>query len=374
MLRVVADENMPAVESLLGELAQVTRCNGRSLTSQQLGGADVLFVRSVTRVDSQLLQATPVRFVGTATSGTEHIDLDYLDSRGIGFTRAAGSNANSVVEYVLSALVALPDQLRRLMGGGSVGVVGQGPVGLAVANRLRSLGGRCLVYDPWLAEEQLEGSGSLAQVLACDLVCLHPELTRQQPWPSYHLLGERELEGMKGHQLVINASRGAVVDNLALRARLDRPDAPRVVLDVWEGEPKLDVALLESVSLGTAHIAGYSLDGKILATRMLCEAMARDLGVALPGQGVTAGNEPRYCSGDHLEGPSLVSHLMAQCYDIREDDRRLREACSPGEAIGAAFDQLRKHYPERRELAGNVVSGCSKSQEQTVRALGCIPE
>ena len=372
MLRVVVDENMPAVEAFLGEGISVSRCNGRLLTSQALQKADVLFVRSVTRVDDALLAGTPVHFVGTATSGTEHVDTQYLSSQGIGFSRAAGSNANSVVEYVLSTLVACPPHLENLMSGGSVGVIGQGPVGLAVAQRLRALGGVCHVYDPWLPQEQLEGHASLEQVLACDLVCLHPELTHREPWPSYHLLGARELQGMSGHQLLINASRGAVVDNRALRKRLEEAHPPQVVLDVWEGEPDLDTVLLDRVTLGTAHIAGYSLDGKVLATQMLCEAMAKALEISLPVSAAPV-NAPRYRAGGGRQGAALVGQLLGQCYDIREDDRRLRSACHSGEAVAAAFDHLRKHYRERRELAGNIVADCDPSQRDIVRALGCIP-
>ncbi len=373
MLRVVADENMPAVETLLGESATVTRCNGRELSSNDLRDADVLFVRSVTPVDSALLEGTPVRFVGTATSGTEHVDLDYLARRGIGFARAAGANANSVAEYVLAAVAAFPGHFERLMAGGSAGVIGQGPVGRAVAHRLRALGADCLVYDPWLAPETLPGSASLEEVLACDLVSLHPELTRRQPWPSYHLLGESELAGLKDQQLLVNASRGAVVDNRALGLRLQQPDRPRVVMDVWEGEPGLDCALLDAVDLGTAHIAGYSLDGKILATRMLCEAMARALGLALPDGPGEPGAYREYSAAPALRGPELVRDLLGQSYAIRDDDRRLRQACCGDEPVAVTFDALRRNYPERRELAGHVVAGVDAAQRDVVLALGCIP-
>jgi erythronate-4-phosphate dehydrogenase len=373
MLHVLADENMPAVEVCLGASARVSRCKGRALTTPDLQDVDVLFVRSVTRVDAELLAGTPVRFVGTATSGTEHVDTDYLAAQGIGFSRAAGANANSVVEYVLSALVAFPLHLDKLMSGGTVGVVGQGPVGQAVAQRLRALGGQCHVYDPWLPQEQLQGSVSLAQVLACDLVCLHPELTRREPWPSYHLLGEQQLAVMGSHQLLINASRGAVVDNRALRRRLEAPNPPQVILDVWEGEPQLDIRLLEAVNLGTAHIAGYSLDGKILATRMLCEALANTQRFPLSDDAAAARDIPIYSAGSGLVGAALVSELLGQCYDLRDDDRRLRGACCSAPSVAAAFDELRRNYPERRELAGHTVENCSENQRNIVKALGCIP-
>lgn len=372
MLRVVADENMPAVESILGNSALVRRCRGRELAASDLEDADVLFVRSVTRVDRELLEGSPVRFVGTATSGMEHVDTEYLEQRGIGFSRAPGANANSVVEYVLAAVAAMPGRLEQLMQGGSAGVVGQGPVGTAVAQRLRALGARCRVYDPWLPQASLQGRAELDEVLACDLICLHPELTLREPWPSYHLVGEEELARMSADQLLVNASRGAVLDNLALRKRLERPSPPQVVLDVWEGEPQLDTCLLSAVDLGTAHIAGYSLDGKILATRMLCEAMAATLGLDLLPAAPLASDATILAAPDGLQGAALVRHLLGQCYDIREDDRRLRETCAGGQNVAKAFDGLRRDYPERRELAGSTVTVSDESQRQLVRALGCI--
>lgn len=375
MLHVVADENMPAVEQLLGSSVRVTRCNGRSLQRDQLRDADVLFVRSVTQVNSELLVGTPVRFVGTATSGTEHVDTAWLAEQGIGFTRAAGSNANSVAEYVLSAIAVEGEWLERLMAGGCVGIVGYGPVGQAVAALLGALGGRCKVYDPWLVPDTVPGHATLQQILECDFICLHAELTRREPWPSYHLLGDGALAGLGKSQMLINASRGAVIDNGALSQRLAQADNPRTVLDVWETEPEVDLALLEKINLGTAHIAGYSLDGKILATRMLCEALASNTGLQLSDAGQQAQDSLPLSVREGTDGAALVRELILQRYDVREDDQRLRAACGRTEAVGAAFDALRKHYPERRELAGSAVSvqGASQSQLGIIRALGCKP-
>lgn len=375
MLRVIADENMPAVEYFLGASAEVTRVNGRTMKPAQLHNADVLLVRSVTRVEQRLLAGTGVKFVGTATSGIEHVDVEYLKGEGIGFSRAAGSNANSVVEYVLCAIANDGDRLEKLLAGATLGVVGYGLVGRAVVARFTALGVKCRVFDPWLSSDELEQPSSLEHVLACDVICLHAELTQKKPWPSYHLLGEKQLAGLTAQQLLINASRGPVIDNRALKQRLSRPGAPTVVLDVWEGEPELDCVLLDQVRFGTAHVAGYSLDGKILATRMLCETLCAQFGIEL-----AAGDAPRTDFAE-LSVPtnsngaaSLVRKLLAQRYDIREDDRLLRQACrnSPGSVAGA-FDALRKHYPERGELAGSRLdlSKMSDSERAVAQALGC---
>jgi len=375
MIRVVADKNMPALEALLGHVARVIRVNGRCLTADYLSDAEVLLVRSVTPVDATLLSGSSVRFVGTATSGTDHIDLPWLRQQGIGFCRAPGANANSVVEYVLSALVHSGEWLETLLDGGRLGVVGYGFVGRAVAARFRALRVECLVYDPWLSLGTGDGAAPLDEVLACEVISLHCELTRRQPWPSYHLLSGDELEALHSGQLLINSSRGAVIDNGALNARLSRPDAPTVVLDVWEGEPELDLELLGRVQFGTAHIAGYSMDGKIRATRMLCEAVADEFGLPLPGD-VPGGT----CAGElslpgHVAGrAAIVKQLIQQRYDIRQDDKLLRAACSSVDRpVPDAFDHLRKHYIERRELAGSVVRVIEPGDEycDVISALGC---
>ena len=377
-LRLVADENIPGVEAMFGSGVAVHWVPGRQLSRRQLEAADILLVRSVTRVNAELLEGSPVRFVGTATSGTDHIDRDYLRSAAIGFAHAPGSNANSVVEYVLAAIAAVDDYLERLLAGGTVGIVGYGHIGRALATRLGALGIRCLVYDPWLGPDELIEPAALEAVLASDVICLHPELTREQPWPSYHLLGEAQLAQLGGGQLLINASRGPVIDARALFQRLHVPAAPDVVLDVWESEPLVPSDLLSMVRLGTAHIAGYSFDGKLLATRMLRDAAARQIGLSFVGdEAAGAGQADMLRVAADLPIPVLLRELLSASYRIQDDYQRLRAAVldtSP-ERCRENFDQLRKSYPQRRELAGRQVllgAGSDRCRE-ILLALGCHP-
>jgi len=388
-LTVVADQNIPAAERYFSGVGRVERVNGRTLAAAQLARADILLVRSVTRVDEALLAGSAVKFVGTATSGFDHIDRDYLARKGIGFAHAPGANANSVVEYVLSAIGAVGDFLERLLVGGSVGIVGYGHIGRALAARLRALGIGFRIYDPWLDQDEIPCAADLQAVLQCDVVSLHPELCLTPPWPSHHLLGDRELAWLPPGALLINASRGPVVDNAALRARLEYARQPLAVLDVWEGEPVIDAGLLARVALGTAHIAGYSLDGKLLATRMLADAVKAFLREAA-ARGDTVRADPEAGPGSaqgaarvqlpaHLSNASAVRFLLASAYDIRLDDALLRESVEvhAGTAGRAqAFDELRRSYRDRRELAGSVVdvaAGVAPAQVALVRALGCTP-
>lgn len=375
-LTIIADENIPAVEDYLGALGKVVRVPGRALTRAQLADVDILLVRSVTRVDESLLAGTAVRFVGTATSGIDHIDRDYLARSGIAFAHAPGANANSVVEYVLAAVAAVADSLERLLAGGRVGIVGYGNIGRALAARLDALDIHYHVFDPWLDLRTVPNAAELDDILDCDVVSLHPELCTNQPWPSHHLLGRAELARLGAGSLLINASRGSVVDNAALRECLQRAQTFAAVLDVWEDEPDVDPALLDRVVFGTAHIAGYSLDGKLLATRMLADAVLAELGEAASAGRDSAQFAASLRVPPGLAGAGLVRSLIDSRYDIRVDDGLLRQsvAAAPlAEQRRAAFDQLRRSYRDRRELSGSVVEDLAPHQVPLARALGCIP-
>lgn len=377
-LRVLADENIPSVTALLGSGFDVETLPGRQISPEHLKGVDALLVRSVTQVDSSLLKDTSVRFVGTATSGTDHIDRHWLQQARIDFAFAPGSNANSVVEYVIAAIASSGDCLEQLRQGGTLGVVGYGVIGAAIVARFSALGITTKVYDPWLEKDFCAGSAGFEEVLACDVITLHPELTKASPWPSYHLLGKDALAGLGKSQLLINASRGAVIDNKALLKRLSAPNHPTVILDVWEDEPNVSPELLAKVRFGTAHIAGYSVDSKVKATRMLCAAMAESLEFNL-AVGEASEDVPSMplVLPPGLSWEDAVRALISQCYQIERDDELLRATTSGSTPDDQAkhFDLLRKNYARRYELAGQRVRVDSPGSDQLelLRALGCVP-
>ena len=373
---ILADENIPWLEHYLGGCATIRESGGRDIGPGQLRDVDALLVRSVTRVDEQLLRDSPVRFVGSATSGVDHIDRSYLRQRQIHFCYAPASNANSVVEYVLAAIAAVDDKLERLMAGGRVGIIGYGVIGKRLAQRLQDLGIGYCAYDPWLDADKLSHAAPLEAILDCDVVTLHAELTREQPWPSFHLLGTAELCHLRADALLINASRGPVVDNAALLSLMEQEKfRAQVVLDVWEGEPSISEPLLRRVALASPHIAGYSLDGKILATRMLCESLVGHFQLpALNCDSPVADAAPAALASAG-SGAALVRCLLQQRYDISVDDALLRGATlgvSP-ERAAVAFDHLRKTYRERRELYGTRVDGqlTDRRDLSILDALGC---
>lgn len=374
-LKIVADENIPGLDGLAAAGIRLSRIPGRDIGAADIRDADALLIRSVTRVNASLLDgATRLRFLGTATSGFDHVDRALLQRRGIAFAHAPGSNANSVVEYVLSAIAESADFLERLFAGARVGIVGYGHIGQRLGQRLDALGIAWNVSDPWLDLSDVAQAAPLSRVLSADVVTLHAELTDLPPYPSRHLLHARNLNLLSDQALLINASRGALVDNVALRHRLNVAGAPLAVLDVWEGEPFIDTDLLARARFGSAHIAGYSWDGKLLATRMLFAEMAEALSIAPPP--VASEAQPALTfHGAREVGAALVRSLLAARYRLADDDRQLREAMDTAvsaESRGKSFDELRRGYRMRRELAGSVVINSRWGPEQCAlaQALG----
>ena len=370
-LKIVADENMPAVEAMFSGVAEVHRCAGRALSDDQLADADVLLVRSVTQVNKELLsQARSLKMVGTATIGVDHIDQAYLAAKNIPFFSAPGCNADSVVDYVLTALFALLNHQAKDIREQNVGIVGVGNVGGRLAARLRAMGVNVLCNDPPKQQQGGVGFVNLEYLVQqADIICLHTPLTRKGDWPSYHLLDEQVLRNLKPGAILLNAGRGPVIDNQALLSvKRERPDL-HLVLDVWEHEPEVNDQLASLVDIATPHIAGYSLEGKLRGTYMLRQQLSKLF--ALP--------DPKPLEA-YLPAPAIFNieisdqmspyQIMRIVYDIYQDDRAMRKTLSgPDQPI--LFDTLRKNYPVRREFSSlqvTLVSGASDADY--IRHLG----
>ncbi|MCH7958866.1 MAG: 4-phosphoerythronate dehydrogenase [Candidatus Hydrogenedentes bacterium] len=356
-MQILADENIPYVREAFSRLGDVQTISGRAIAPSDLAGVDVLLVRSVTQVDAALLTDTALRFVGSATSGVDHVDITLLDERGIAFSYAPGSNANSVAEYVVAALLVLEDRLGGL-DGKSMGIVGGGHVGSRVRTTAKALGLRCIVHDPPLEEQGAPGPFATRQeLLDCDIVTLHVPLTHSGPHPTHHLVDEDFLGQMRTGALLINTSRGAVVDGVALGRALESGQLVVAVLDVWESEPDIDFDLLQRVSIGTPHIAGYSWDGKVNGTRQLYEALCRFLGTE---PGWTPPQDDESVPGD---APGAPNDFVREMYDIMRDDADLRVVTDlPDAERASAFDRLRKEYRVRREFRTREIRVAEKDR------------
>ncbi|WP_277588235.1 4-phosphoerythronate dehydrogenase PdxB [Pseudomonas chlororaphis] len=376
---IVADENIPLLDAFFAGFGEIRRFPGRSIDRAAIEGADVLLVRSVTQVSRALLEGSQVRFVGTCTIGTDHLDLEYFHEAGIRWSSAPGCNARGVVDYVLGSLLTLAEIEGADLTQRTYGVVGAGEVGGRLIEVLRGLGWKVLVCDP--PRQVAEGGDyvSLEQILAqCDVISLHTPLTKAGELPTWHLLDRQRLRQLRPGAWLINASRGAVVDNTALREVLLEREDLQAVLDVWEGEPQVDVALADLCVLATPHIAGYSLDGRQRGTAQIYQALCDYLGQpqAIHLRDLLPRPWLSEVSLDAHSDPAWSLAMICRAvYDPRRDDADFRRSLVGSMAEQrAAFDALRKGYPPRREIDGLAVriQGEAPGLQQIVSALGAV--
>jgi erythronate-4-phosphate dehydrogenase len=360
-MRIIADANIPFVEECCSSIGKVQVMSGRDMTREAVARADALLVRSITRVDESLLAGSAVRFVGTATIGFDHVDVEYLRRKGIGFASAPGSNANSAAEYVIAALLEIGRRKGVTLAGKSIGVIGVGNVGSRVATKCEALGMQVMRNDPPLARQTGDPKYvPLEKLHECDFITIHTPLTREGIDKTFHLADETFFESLKEGAVFLNASRGAVVDSEALKIAISSGRLSAVALDVWENEPDIDVELLERVDLGSPHIAGYSFDGKVAGMIMIYCALCEHFNL-----------HPKFDVDDFLPEPqtprmqvcveghddeAALADAVAKIYSIARDDCDLRRIASePPEARGKFFDALRKNYPIRREFQNTTV-------------------
>ncbi len=375
-IRIVADENIPYVRELFSPIGEVSLVSGRQIQNVDVNDANILLVRSVTNVNAALLSTSPVEFVGTCTIGVDHLDTQFLAERGVTYASAPGCNALAVVQYVVSVIskLGLLDSLDNLpkVASKNVVIVGGGNVGGRVYDALTKIGFLCRIVDPFLNASCGRRLTDLSSITSADIVCLHTPFTQGGAHPTHHLFGKNELNGLKKGAVFISAGRGGVVDNTALKRVLsERPDL-RVVLDVWENEPGIDTELLDSVTIGTPHIAGYSFEGRLMGALMifdeltaylnLDEEVVKHIRASVVSKAL---GKPVGCESSSFE------RAILNAYDPSRDDAALRKVKNE---IPSAFDQLRKNYPQRREFSHYRYCDVQKEAQAYFSDLGFIVE
>jgi erythronate-4-phosphate dehydrogenase len=358
---IIVDAKSPYAEECFRSLGEVRVLPTAEITTAALRNAEAVIVRSETHVGPDLLEGTAVRFVGTATIGTDHVDLPYLTRRGIAFASAPGSNANAVAEYVATGILELAARLHLSLNTLTLGVVGVGNVGSRVARVGETLGMRVLRNDPPL--ERVHGSDglvSLDSLMEADIITLHVPLTRDGADPTHRLFDDTRLRKMKPGSILVNTSRGPVVATGALKGVLREGHLRAVILDVWEKEPAIDVDLLSLAAIGSPHIAGYSFDGKVNASRMMFEALRKHLGakaewslsVPMPAPEQAVVTVP----ADDRPDQERLHSVLGVCYDIMRDDRDMRKMIDLASAERpGCFRKLRSGYRVRREFTATTV-------------------
>jgi len=356
-MNLIIDENIAYAREAFSHFGKVNLVDGRTLSNKDVKNADALIIRSITRVDEELLNKSKVRFVGTATIGTDHIDLDYLQSKNISFADAKGSNADSVAEYVFAALLKVVSNKNISLIEKTIGVVGIGNIGSRVVRLAESLGMKVLKNDPPLERKSVgKNYVSLKEILNTDIITLHVPLSFEGYDKTYHLLNEYNLRKIKKDAIIINTSRGAVIDNTSLLNESIRKDF-NLILDVWEDEPLVNINLLAKTKIASAHIAGYSFEGKVNGTKMIYDALCRFTNTKPEWSPELPLIERRElelsdCSSDDEK----LYKLFSSIYKIEEDDARVREISNYKMNERADyFDLLRKTYPVRREFSNFTV-------------------
>lgn len=350
-LKIVADENILLVKETFGVFGDVVTIPGRDINRASVENTDILLVRSVTQVNEELLQGTAVKFVGSATIGIDHLDIDYLNQAGITFANAPGCNAVSVVEYVFSAIFTLAKRFQFSPLEKSWGIIGCGNVGGGLYKRLKALGADVVGYDPLLQDTNNKiDRVDWSELLSREIICLHTPLTRTGQYPTHHMLGEEELSSLRPNTVLINCGRGGVINNRALYNILNKRDDLMVVLDVWEGEPQIDLALVPLIQIATPHIAGYSIDGKLNGTLIVFQMLCDFLGVRRSKYSdlLSPTFEIKKLVLKEKTQFTLLVEAITSTYDISLDDFHFRENLRGSEKYTAkVFDQLRKEYPLR---------------------------
>jgi len=354
-MKIVMDENVLLGKEAFSPIGEIVTVSGRTITPKIVKDADILVVRSVTKVNEELLKNSGVKFLGSATAGIEHVDTEYLKSRNIGFASAPGSNSNSVAEYVISALLLLDRKGKISIPEMSLGVVGVGNVGSKVVKKAEGLGIKVLQNDPPLKRETKDDVfKELDELMDCDVITLHVPLSYSGVDKTFKLFDERRINQMKKGSILINSSRGKVVEESALKSALEKGHLSGAVLDVWENEPDVDKEMLELVDIGTPHIAGYSYDGKAKGTRMVFDAVCDFFSLNMEWNVELPSPEIPYVEvkDDKLECfAEILADVVFKVYDIRKDDGNLRKISSlEGKEKSKFFDSLRANYRIRREF------------------------
>ena len=349
-MKIVCDSHIPFLKGALEPYADVVYLPGKEINAQAVRNADALIVRTRTACNESLLKGSKVRFIATATIGYDHIDTAWCEANGIKWTNAPGCNSWSVQQYIGSLLANMSDDLQFSFRDMTIGIVGVGNVGSKVARLAALLGFRVLLCDP--PRQKKEGNGLFVTldrlVQESDIITLHVPLTYDGDNPTFHMFDSKTFSGLNSRQILINTSRGEVVDNIALKEALRQNRIRAAALDVWENEPSIDSKLLDLLYSGTPHIAGYSVDGKATGTTMCVQALGKFFD--LPCSNWEVSEVPEYEKSTEFnidtagkKPQNVLAEAIKYTYNVKEDDSRLR-------ADIREFENLRSNYPVRREF------------------------
>ena len=373
-MKIYYEDSMPYAAEFFSELGECEVFSHKTLNADMLADADVLLVRSTTKVDEQLLlKNKQLQFVATATAGTDHVDQHYLASQNIPFISAGGCNAVAVAEYVLSAILVMSKRLNWQLVDKTVGIVGAGHVGSALARVLTVLGIKHKLCDPLLDDAgDAREFVSMKDIMQCDVISLHVPWVKDGPYPTQNLFNKVRLAALQDNQILINACRGEVINNQAALALFEQGKSLNLVLDVWENEPSINLDLIPHTALATAHIAGHTIEGKARGTEMLYLALCKHLGIQadkkLSDYLPKAQPNPIQLS-EKQDFWQVLHQLVLNVYNIETDDQYFRANMHSADQ----FRYIRKHYPIRREFSAIALKTGNFANSKAIYGVGFLP-
>jgi len=376
ILQVIADKNIPHVDDAFKGIGRLRLLESGEITAATVKNCDILVVRYVTRVDKKLLVGSSVKFVGTVSAGTDHIDLRYLNEQKIAFSAAPGSNAESVAEYVIAALLSLHERGRISLPDSTLGVVGVGNVGSRVAQKAQALGMNVLLNDP--PKRRTTGDVSfkpLSKLMDSDVITIHTPLTFTGKDKTAGLFGTERLARLKRGAVIINTARGGIVCERSLKGCLTSGRLGSAVIDVWENEPDIAPGLVELADISTPHVAGLSQEARIAAVCVIYAAVCAHFGISPAWKPSVRRRTPLSCSCSPGDTPySVLQGAVRRIYNIEKDSADFQREVVSAPTAAAAFNAFRKRYRHRvefscRELA---LSGPARFA-RVLRTLGFNP-
>lgn len=366
-MKIIVDNKIPYIKGALEAKAEVVYLPGNKTTAEVVKDADALITRTRTSCKREVLEGSKVKFIATATIGFDHIDTEYCKEAGIEWTNAPGCNAESVNQYISSALFSYSMQNRIDLKDKTIGIIGVGQVGSRIAKTCEILGMKVLLNDP--PRERLEGSENFVSLKTiqekADIITFHVPLNMAGEDATFHLVNKAFLDDVKNHPVLINSCRGEVFDTDAILNARKTNSISGLIIDCWENEPELNLELLDIVDYGTPHIAGYSKDGKANGTKMSVQALSRFFNLDIdnwePSNIELPENTVIEIDGDQRREYSILAEAILSTYDIENDDEALKNAPN-------TFEQLRGDYPVRREFDTYTISG-KNIKEETLKKL-----
>lgn len=363
-MKIVIDDKIPYIRGAFEPFAEVVYLPGNKTTPEVVKDADAIVTRTRTKCNRDLLTGSKVKFIATATIGHDHIDTEFCKQAGIEWTNAPGCNAESVNQYIASALFSYSMKKRFDLKEKTIGIVGVGHVGSKVARLCETIGMKVLLNDP--PRERVEGPEQFVSLEKiqneADIITFHVPLNIKGDDTTFHMVDEKFIQNLKKKPLLINSCRGEVFDTKATKKALQTGAISGFIADCWENEPDIDLELLEMADYGTPHIAGYSKDGKANGTKMSVQAISRFFNLGIDNWEPENVELPEKTTieidGNQRREYSILAEAILSTYDIENDDEALRE--NP-----QLFEKLRGDYPVRREFGTYTIK--MKSMKETMK-------